>query len=195
MQWTAPIKRTALFTTLLVSLGSTPVAAADDASVERGRALAEVNCASCHAIGLSTESKHEAAPPFRYLSERFDVETIDEALLAKVRPSHDDMPTFEISPRQASDLVAYIATLQPVAHGRRLVEANCGACHATGIDDDSAHAEAPPFRVLGQLYPVETLEEALAEGIMTGHADMPQFTAEPDQIADIIAFLQSIQTP
>jgi hypothetical protein len=29
-------------------------------------------------------------------------------------------------------------------------------------------------------YPLEALEEALAEGIVTGHPDMPQFALEPD---------------
>ena len=40
---------------------------------------------------------------------------------------------------------------------------------------------------------METLAEALAEGIMTGHPTMPQFTFEPDQIGALIAFLQSLE--
>jgi hypothetical protein len=40
---------------------------------------------------------------------------------------------------------------------------------------------------------VETLEEALAEGIVTGHPSMPQFQFEPDQINDLIGFLKSLE--
>jgi hypothetical protein len=40
---------------------------------------------------------------------------------------------------------------------------------------------------------VETLEEALAEGIVTGHPSMPQFQFEPDQINDFIGFLKSLE--
>jgi mono/diheme cytochrome c family protein len=81
-----------------------------------------------------------------------------------------------------------------VEHGRQIVEANCAGCHATGAAGDSPHPEAPPFRTLSRSYPVEALEEALAEGIVTGHPDMPAFVAEPDQIEDIISYLNSIQT-
>jgi len=80
-----------------------------------------------------------------------------------------------------------------IVHGQALIEANCSPCHATGRTGDSPHAEAPAFRTLSKRYPIETLEEALAEGIVTGHPDMPEFIATPDQIADIIAFLESIQ--
>ena len=40
---------------------------------------------------------------------------------------------------------------------------------------------------------METLEESLAEGIVTGHADMPEIVWEPDQITDFLAWLASIQ--
>jgi len=52
--------------------------------------------------------------------------------------------------------------------------------HAVGADGESPVPEAPPFRMLEARYPLEALEEALAEGIVTGHPDMPQFALEPD---------------
>jgi cytochrome c len=52
---------------------------------------------------------------------------------------------------------------------------------------------APPFRTLHRRYPVETLHEALAEGIVTGHPTMPEFRLDPDQIGDLIAFLKSLE--
>jgi mono/diheme cytochrome c family protein len=52
---------------------------------------------------------------------------------------------------------------------------------------------APPFRTLHRRYPVEDLAESLAEGIKTGHQDMPQFQLEPDQIEDLMAYLKSLE--
>jgi mono/diheme cytochrome c family protein len=52
---------------------------------------------------------------------------------------------------------------------------------------------APPFRTLSEAYPVESLSEAFAEGILVGHPDMPEFRLEPAQINDLLAYIQSIQ--
>ena len=180
-----------------ISLAAILVAGAPAAGAEgdvvNGKALAQANCARCHAVGFTGDSPNPKAPPFRTLSERFPVDTIDEALLTKATPAHTDMPHFAITIKQARDIAAYIATVQPVAHGRQLVEYNCSPCHATGRTGESPHPDAPPFRVLGQRYPIDALEEAFAEGIETGHPDMPSFVAEPDQIADMLAYISSIQ--
>lgn len=82
-----------------------------------------------------------------------------------------------------------------VAAGQALAEQTCSACHAVGREDSSTHPSAPPFRELGQRYPVETLAEALAEGLVTGHPGMPQVEWEPQQIEAFIAYLRAIQTP
>ena len=49
------------------------------------------------------------------------------------------------------------------------------------------------FRELAKRYPINALEEAFAEGIVTGHPGMPEFEATPKQIADIVAYISSIQ--
>lgn len=85
------------------------------------------------------------------------------------------------------------AVAADIEHGRQLVELNCAKCHAIAADDDSTHADAPAFRTLSQSYPVDALEEAFAEGIYSGHPDMPEFIATPEQIDDIVAYLASIQ--
>jgi hypothetical protein len=54
-------------------------------------------------------------------------------------------------------------------------------------------AIAPPFRTLHKKYPVENLEEALAEGISTGHPTMPEFRFDPGQVNDFISFLKSLE--
>ena len=80
-----------------------------------------------------------------------------------------------------------------LAYGRELVEANCARCHAVGLDDESAHPEAPAFRTLSERYPLDALEEAFVEGITTGHPDMPEFVASPEQIGAIISYLDTLQ--
>ena len=80
-------------------------------------------------------------------------------------------------------------------HGKALVEFNCARCHAIGKTDKSSHPDAPAFRTLSKRYPITDLEEALAEGISTGHPDMPEWVASPDQIEAIIAYISSLQQP
>ena len=70
---------------------------------------------------------------------------------------------------------------------------HCARCHAVDKVSPSPLAIAPPFRTLHERYPVETLEEALAEGIVTGHPSMPEFRFEPDQVGDFIAFLKTLE--
>ena len=80
-------------------------------------------------------------------------------------------------------------------HGRELVERHCSRCHAIDITGSSTHPEAPPFRTLGTRYPIDSLAEALAEGLVTGHPDMPEFMFEVHDVGAILAYLQSIQHP
>lgn len=79
--------------------------------------------------------------------------------------------------------------------GEALLSKNCASCHAIGRTGTSPHPQAPAFRTLGQRYPVESLEEALAEGIISGHPDMPEFTFDAPDVGAIIAYLESIQEP
>ena len=78
--------------------------------------------------------------------------------------------------------------------GKALVGANCARCHAIGATDTSNHPDAPAFRTLSQRYPIDALAEALAEGISTGHPDMPEFVASPQQIDAILAYIGSLQS-
>ena len=84
---------------------------------------------------------------------------------------------------------------QQVEDGKAILEKNCARCHATGSADASPLAQAPPFRDLHKKYPVAQLAEALAEGITTGHADMPEFIFEPNEIDAILAYLESLAGP
>ncbi len=84
-----------------------------------------------------------------------------------------------------------------VARGHALAVEYCARCHAVDPNGTSPVADAPPFPTLGQRYPVDDLEESLAEGIMAGHEKypMPVFQFDADQIHDFIAYLKTIQVP
>jgi mono/diheme cytochrome c family protein len=91
-----------------------------------------------------------------------------------------------------------LATVSPsfaasVRQGQQLAKTYCMKCHAIDRVSPSPFSLAPPFRDLHLRYQVEDLEEALGEGIITGHPSMPQFQFEPDQVADFIAFLKSLE--
>jgi mono/diheme cytochrome c family protein len=77
--------------------------------------------------------------------------------------------------------------------GEALLAKECSRCHATARTGESRHPEAPLFRTLAKRYPIESLEEALGEGIISGHPDMPEFKFEGDDVGAIIEYLKSIQ--
>ncbi len=82
-----------------------------------------------------------------------------------------------------------------VAEGRRIAHDACSPCHATGPTGASPKAEAPPFRDLGHKYPLDNLEEALAEGVVVGHPDMPEVKMNEHEIAAFVAWLKTVQAP
>jgi mono/diheme cytochrome c family protein len=77
--------------------------------------------------------------------------------------------------------------------GKAFARANCARCHAVDRVSKSPLAIAPPLRTLHNRYPIEALEEALAEGISTGHPDMPAFELDPDQIHDLLSYLKTLE--
>jgi cytochrome c len=77
--------------------------------------------------------------------------------------------------------------------GRRLAMVYCARCHAIDKVSPSPLRIAPPFRTLHEHYPVDDLQEALSEGIVTGHPTMPQFSFDADQVGDFIAFLKTLE--
>lgn len=93
-----------------------------------------------------------------------------------------------------SVLSASAQSLSPAAQrGQVFVKTNCARCHAIDKVSPSPLRVAPPFRTLHLRYPVETLAEAFAEGIVTGHPSMPEFRLEPDQIHNLLSFLKTLE--
>ena len=86
--------------------------------------------------------------------------------------------------------------LEPAAQrGQVIARTLCMGCHSIDRVSASPLTIAPPFRTLHKKYPVENLEEALAEGISTGHPTMPEFRFDPGQINDFISFLKTLERP
>jgi cytochrome c len=77
--------------------------------------------------------------------------------------------------------------------GKTFATNNCARCHSIDKVTQSPLKIAPPFRTLHNRYPVETLAEALAEGIQTGHPTMPEFQLDPDQIHDLLSYLKTLE--
>lgn len=78
-------------------------------------------------------------------------------------------------------------------HGEALAKDKCAACHAVGRHGASPDLKAPSFRRIAGQWPVEQLQEALAEGIVTGHGAMPEFTFSPAEIDDLLAHLRQLR--
>ncbi len=76
--------------------------------------------------------------------------------------------------------------------GAMIAREKCSSCHAVERSGDSPMRDAPRFRAMGVLYPVRDLQEAFAEGVVTAHPAMPAFELQPTEIADLIAWLESV---
>ena len=77
--------------------------------------------------------------------------------------------------------------------GKTFALNNCARCHSIDKATQSPLKIAPPFRTLHLRYPIETIAEALAEGISTGHPTMPQFQLDPDQINDLLSYMKTLE--
>jgi mono/diheme cytochrome c family protein len=89
---------------------------------------------------------------------------------------------------------AHAQQTDPAAQrGFVFVRTNCARCHSIDKVSPSPLKAAPPFRTLHKRYPVDSLAEAMAEGIVTGHPTMPEFRLDPGQITDVIAYLNTLR--
>lgn len=86
-----------------------------------------------------------------------------------------------------------LATSPAEQRGKTFAMTNCARCHSIDRVTPSPLQIAPPFRTLHKRYPIESLAEALAEGIVTGHPTMPEFQLEPDQIHDLLSYLKTLE--
>jgi len=82
--------------------------------------------------------------------------------------------------------------------GHAFARNNCSRCHAVEAHQlQSPAPEAPPFATLSRYRPLDDLAKSLSHAIMVGHAKypMPVFQLGRLEIADLIAYLKTIQEP
>ncbi len=87
---------------------------------------------------------------------------------------------------------ALAQTSETIRAGYEIAQKFCARCHAIGLHGTSPHPSAPPFRDIAAKGNVQNLEEALGEGIVVGHPDMPQFQFKPREVGALVAYLKSL---
>ena len=196
--------RTSLLPLFALLIAAAPALAQEKdeaAKVAEGKRLAEINCTRCHNITAEGESPLTDAPPFREIAKNYDELELVDGFMEGLAVRHPLMPDWEVTEPQAEELAAFVMSLgtgskaasDPATQGFNLLRANCARCHAIDEASLSPEPKAPPFRVIFTKYQPEALEEALAEGIVTGHEQMPVFAFEPEEATAIIAYLDTLK--
>jgi mono/diheme cytochrome c family protein len=70
---------------------------------QRGQALAQRLCSTCHAVGVSG---------FRELGDRLDLATFARTLRRGLESGHQDMPRFKFTREDADAMTAYLRAIQ-----------------------------------------------------------------------------------
>ena len=84
-----------------------------------------------------------------------------------------------------------------LTRGQSIAEQTCLRCHTKFKGDplpDPNITTAPALASFGQRWPLENLEEALAEGITVSHDNMtmPEFSFTPQSIADLLSYMKQL---
>jgi mono/diheme cytochrome c family protein len=80
-----------------------------------------------------------------------------------------------------------------ITAGRELATARCARCHAVGRTGDSPNPRSPRFRDLGAKFPFDGLREALMQGMIVGHPEMPIQHMTQTESGDLIAYMRALQ--
>ena len=86
--------------------------ALNSAAASRGRAIALVGCASCHAIDAGGASPFAPATPFREIVRHRSLDDIEMGFAEGLVTSHPAMPPYVFRAGEIDDLIAYLATLK-----------------------------------------------------------------------------------
>lgn len=97
-----------------MTTGTPPLSAAFEIeAASRGRAIAVIGCASCHAIDPTGASAFPAAPPFREIVRRRSLDDLEAAFVKGLVTTHPAMPPYVFRASEIDDLIAYLGTLEP----------------------------------------------------------------------------------
>jgi len=111
----SPSPQVLLATALATSVIALATAAwpAPDPALDRGRHLAERDCAMCHAIDALSHSPNPGAPTFQAIRLRYNPIALEKRLAPWPARGHSTMPPRTLSASDVPDLVAYIQSLEP----------------------------------------------------------------------------------
>ncbi len=76
--------------------------------------------------------------------------------------------------------------------GKHIAQKYCSNCHSIAGLGESPVPDAAPFRVIVAKENSYNLDQALGQGIMTGHPDIPRFELKPETVSALVAYLRSM---
>lgn len=104
------MRRVLAVSIILCAVGSD--AFAQYGPAQDGHDLALRLCATCHAIGSAERSPNAAAPVFRHIEPRVDLDELTKRLHEGIIVGHPEMPAFVLREHEARALVAYLRSIQ-----------------------------------------------------------------------------------
>lgn len=89
-----------------------PSPSQDAALIENGRAIVEMQCATCHAIGVEDDSPRSDTPPLRTVLADYDPDALADDFREGIHVGHPDMPDFNLGPKGTDSVLAYLVSIQ-----------------------------------------------------------------------------------
>ena len=186
---------------------------ADQSTIDQGRALFLVGCASCHGKngeGIVTKRGTQYGPPLAGVGAAAVDFQVGTGRMPMARPGvQAQRKKVVYSPEEISQLAAYVASLGPgpaipskseydptgasnadVVRGGQFFKTNCTACHNFAASGGAL----PGGKFAPSLKGVT--DKHIYEAMLTGPQQMPVFSngvVKPDEKRDIIAYLNSIE--
>lgn len=180
--------------------GEGPAGGTVVADVQTGHALFLQSCAACHgAQGEGGPNAPAIANAGAALTD-FVLRTGRMPIADPTQPSRRGTPVFDGPSIDA--IVAYVSSLgggpaipqvqttgTDLAAGRQLYTANCAACHgATGAGGAvGGDFVAPPL--------FQSDPRTVGEAVVSGPGPMPVFSLPPDQLNDLVAYVEALKSP
>ena len=186
---------------------------ADQSTVDQGRALFLVGCASCHGKngeGIVTKRGTQYGPPLAGVGAAAVDFQVSTGRMPMARPGvQAQRKKVVYSPEEISQLAAYVASLGPgpaipskseydptgadnaaVVRGGQFFKTNCTACHNFAASGGAL----PGGKFAPNLKGVT--DKHIYEAMLTGPQQMPVFSngvIKPEEKRDIIAYLNSVE--
>ena len=186
---------------------------ADQSTIDQGRALFLVGCASCHGKngeGIVTKRGTQYGPPLAGVGAAAVDFQVGTGRMPMARPGvQAQRKKVVYSPEEISQLAAYVASLGPgpaipskseydptgasnadVVRGGQFFKTNCTACHNFAASGGALPGGkfAPSLRGVTNKH--------IYEAMLTGPQQMPVFSDQvmtPQDKRDIIAYLKALQ--